>query len=258
MLGGFYFGLTINDNRCGPMVLLGTIVNGIAIIAGSLGGSVLTKIPEKIKGTVMQAIALAVVLLGIQMGLESEQFLIVIFSLVFGAILGELWQLEEKLNALGNWLELKLAAEDGGIAKGFVTATLIFVIGALAIIGALDSGLRGDHRVLYTKAILDGFMSLILTTTLGIGVLFSAIPVLLYQGAIALFATQINRWVSPELMDAYIVEMTATGGVIILAIGLNLLNLTKIRVANLLPAIFVAVLLVTVHYYWVDILTLFK
>ncbi|WLR50854.1 DUF554 domain-containing protein [Bacillus tianshenii] len=241
------------------MVLLGTIVNGLAIIVGTLGGSVLTKIPEKIKVTVMQVIGLSVMLLGIQMGLKSEQFLIVIFSLVFGAILGETWELEEKLNALGQWLERKLGAkEEGGIAKGFVTATLIFVIGALAIIGSLDSGLRGDHRVLYTKSLLDGFTSLILTTTLGIGVLFSAIPVMLYQGAIALFATQINRWVSNELMDAFIVEMTATGGIIIFAIGLNLLNVLKIRVANLLPAIFVSAVLVTGQYYWADFIALFQ
>ncbi|OEH91978.1 DUF554 domain-containing protein [Bacillus solimangrovi] len=240
------------------MILLGTIVNGIAIIAGTLIGKFLTKIPEQIKTSVMQVIALAVMLLGIQMGLKSEQFLFVIFSLVFGTILGEIWHLEDKLNALGKWLENKLGAEEeGGIAKGFVTATLIFVIGALAIIGALDSGLRNDHSVLYTKSLLDGFTSLILTTTLGIGVLFSAIPVMLYQGSIALFATQINRWVPSELMDVFILEMTATGGIMIFAIGLNLLNVTNVRVANLLPGILVCAVLVTGQYYWSDLLALF-
>lgn len=234
------------------MVLLGTIVNGICIIAGTFIGKLLHRIPENIKTTVMQGIGLAVSLLGIQMGLKSEQFLIVIFSLVFGAILGEWWGLDDKLNALGNWIEKKVgtSSSEGTLAKGFVTATLIFVIGAMAIIGALDSGLRQDHSVLYTKSIIDGFTSLILATTLGIGVLFSAIPVMVYQGSIALFATQIEKWVPASLMDSFIVEMTGTGGLMILAIGLNLLGITKIRVANLLPGILITAILVTGVFYW--------
>ena len=123
------------------------------------------------------------------------------------------------------------------IAEGFVTASLIFVIGSMAIIGALDSGLRNDHNVLITKGIIDGFMAIILASTLGIGVLLSAIPVLLYQGAIALFAGVISTYIPSEALDLFIKEMTATGGVMILAIGLNIAGLTKIRVANLLPAI---------------------
>lgn len=235
------------------MVLLGTIVNGICIILGTLLGKLLNRIPENIKGTVMQGIGLAVIILGIQMGLKSQQFLIVIFSLVFGSILGEYWALDHKLNAVGNWLERKIGKnQEGTIAKGFVTATLIFVIGAMAIIGALDSGLRNDHRVLYTKSILDGFTSLILATTLGIGVLFSAIPVILYQGSIAIFATQIEKWIPTDLMNSFITEMTATGGVMILAIGLNLIGLTSIRVANFLPSILVTAFLVTVFYFWSD------
>ena len=134
-----------------------------------------------------------------------------------------------------------------------MTATLIFVIGAMAIIGALDSGIRGDHDVLYTKAIIDGFTALILTTTLGIGVLFSAIPVMLYQGTIALFATQIDKFIPQALMDSFILELTATGGVMIFAIGLNLIGLTKIRVANLLPGILVTAVLVTISHYTVGL-----
>ncbi|MBE4907908.1 DUF554 domain-containing protein [Bacillus luteolus] len=233
------------------MVLLGTIVNGLCIILGTLLGKVLHRIPEKMKTTVMHGIGLAVVILGIQMGLKSNQFLIVIFSLVLGAVLGEWWDLDGKLNKLGLWIERKIGAKgEGSIAKGFVTATLIFVIGAMAIIGSLDSGLRQDHRVLYTKSIIDGFTSLVLATTLGIGVLFSAVPVMLYQGSIALFATQIEKWVPTDLMDAFIADMTSTGGLMILAIGLNLLGITTIRVANLLPGILVTAGLVTCVYYW--------
>lgn len=234
------------------MVLLGTIVNGLLIIIGTLLGKLLNKIPEGMKGTVMQGIGLAVMVLGMQMGFKSDNFLIVILSLVFGAVLGEYFNLEGKLNSLGDWLEQKIGKGNGqgSISQGFVTATLIFVIGAMAIIGALDSGIRGEHDVLYTKAIIDGFTALILTTTLGIGVIFSAIPVVLYQGSIALFATQIDRLVPQALMDSFIVEMTATGGVMIFAIGLNLLGLTKIRVANLLPGIIVTGMIVSVIYFF--------
>jgi uncharacterized protein len=233
------------------MVLLGTLVNGVCIIIGTLLGKVLHRIPEDMKGTVMKAIGLAVIVLGLQMGLKSENFLIVIISLAMGAAWGEWMNLEDKLNSLGNWLEKKLGSnKETSISQGFVTATLIFVIGAMAVIGALDSGIRGDHDVLLTKSIIDGFTSLILTTTLGIGVMFSAIPVVLYQGFIALFATQIHQWVPEELMDAYIVEMTSTGGIMIFAIGLNLLGVTKIRVANLLPGIIVVGLVVgIIHAY---------
>ncbi|MBB2482631.1 DUF554 domain-containing protein [Bacillus sp. APMAM] len=233
------------------MVLLGTIVNGVCIIVGSLLGKLLHRIPEKLKGTVLHAIGLAVMVLGLQMGFKSGNFLIVILSLVFGAVIGELLALEDKLNQLGKWLERKIGSSNqGSIAEGFVNATLIFVIGAMAIIGALDSGIRGDHDVLYTKAIIDGFTALILTTTLGIGVIFSVIPVVIYEGIIALFATQIDHFVPKEIMDSFIKEMTATGGIMIFAIGLNITGITKIRVANLLPGILVVAIIVTIiHFY---------
>ncbi|MBU5211461.1 DUF554 domain-containing protein [Heyndrickxia oleronia] len=233
------------------MVLLGTIVNALCIIIGSLLGKLLHRIPEKMKGTVMHAIGLAVIVLGLQMGIKSEHFLIVILSLVFGAIIGEELALEDKLNQLGYWLEKKIGAKgQGDISEGFVNSTLIFVVGAMAIIGALDSGIRGDHNVLFTKAIIDGFTALILTTTLGIGVIFSAIPVLIYQGIIAIFATQIDRIVPDDLMNSFIVEMTSTGGIMIVAIGLNITGLIKIRVANLLPGILAVAIIVTLIYFY--------
>ena len=234
------------------MVLLGAIVNSALIIAGSLLGRILYKIPEKIKETVMSGIGLAVIVMGLQMGFKSENFLIVILSIVFGAIIGELSKLDDGLNNLGMWLERRIGSKkksSGSISQGFVTATLIFLIGAMAILGAFDSGIRGNHDILYTKGILDGFTALILTTTLGLGVLLSAIPVFLYQGLIALFATQINQMVPAPLMDQFITEMTAVGGVMILAIGLNMLGLTKVRVANLLPGIVVTAVIVTFLYY---------
>lgn len=232
------------------MILLGTFINALCIIIGSLLGHILKRIPDSIKTTVMHGIGLVVLVLGLQMALKSENYLIVIISIVLGSILGESWRLDDKLHALGRMLERKIGVKgQGNLANGFVTATLIFVIGAMAIIGALDSGIRGDHQVLYTKGIIDGFTSLVLTTSLGIGVIFAVIPVVLYQGLIALFATQINRFIPVEMMDTFIADMTSTGGIMIFAIGLNLLGLTKIKVANLLPSILIVSLIVALLHY---------
>ncbi|TGB01260.1 DUF554 domain-containing protein [Halobacillus salinus] len=221
------------------MVLLGTLVNGLCIMVGTLLGLFFTKIPERYKETVMSGVGLVVILIGLQMAFETESIVVVLISLLIGAIIGEAAHLEERLEYIGRWIERKFTNPESSssVAQGFITASLIFVIGAMSVIGALDSGLRNDHEVLITKAIIDGFVSLVLTSTLGIGVIFSVIPVVLYEGSIALFATQINRFVPQELLDLFIVEMTATGGLMIVAIGLNMLKLTKIRVANLLPAL---------------------
>lgn len=226
------------------MALFGTIVNLVFIIIGSIIGLFFTKIPERFKETVMNGIGLAIVLIGLQMALQTEQIIIVLLSLLSGAIIGEGLKIEEGLNRFGTWVGNRFAVSNHNtsISQGFVTASLIFCVGALAIIGALDSGIRGDHGVLITKGIIDGFTALVLTTTLGIGVILSAVPVFLYQGIIALLATQINRWVPDAFLDGLIVELTAVGGLLILAIGLNLLNITKIRIGNLLPSIVTVVL----------------
>ena len=232
------------------MVLFGTIVNALLIIFGAFIGRFLHNIPERMKETVMYGIGLAVTAIGIQMTFESTQFLIVIISIVLGAVLGEWADIDTKVNHLGQWIEKKMPSrkEGSGISQGFVTATLIFVVGSMAIIGSIDSGLRNDHDVLVTKGIIDGFTAIILSSTLGIGVIFSAVPVLLYQSAITLFATQISRFVPDNLLAFFISEMTATGGLMIVAIGLNLIGLTKIRVANLIPGILVVAVLVTIVY----------
>ena len=234
------------------MVLLGTLINALLIIVGTIIGRLLKNIPENMKQTVMYAIGLAVTVIGLQMGFQSGQFLIVIISLVLGAVIGEWIDLDFQLNRFGQWLESKVGKNKKGenisIAQGFVSATLIFVIGSMAVIGSLDSGLRNDHDLLIVKGLIDGFTSIILATTLGIGVLLSAIPVILYQGTIALFATQISRFIPEQALALFIQEMTATGGVMIVAIGLNMIGLTKIRVANLLPGILVVALVVAIAY----------
>lgn len=234
------------------MVLLGTLINALLIIVGTIIGRLLKNIPENMKQTVMYAIGLAVTVIGLQMGFESGQFLIVIISLVLGAVIGEWIDLDFQLNRFGQWLESKVGknkkGENVSIAQGFVSATLIFVIGSMAVIGSLDSGLRNDHDLLIVKGLIDGFTSIILATTLGIGVLLSAVPVILYQGTIALFATQISRFIPEQALALFIQEMTATGGIMIVAIGLNMIGLTKIRVANLLPGILVVAVVVAIAY----------
>lgn len=235
------------------MILFGTIVNGLAIIAGALIGSKVTGFSTGMQETVMKAVALAVLILGITMAIEGNEFLLVILSLALGAVLGERWNLEGKLNGFGYWLEKKFKkeGEEGStIAEGFITATLLFVVGAMAIIGALDSGFRQDHSVLLTKAVLDGTASVIFAATLGIGVMFSAVPVVLYQGSIALAAVWIVRFIPEELLDLVISEITAVGGIMIIGIGLNLLGVPKIRIANLLPAILLIVLFVFLKHWF--------
>src|SRR5690625_833945 len=221
------------------MVLFGTIVNGVCIIAGCLVGLFLTNIKEKYKETIIQGIGLTVILIGLQMAFKANSIIIVLLSMLVGALIGEFLRLEDFLNKIGYWIGRKFTStkDDVNISQAFVTASLIFVVGAMAILGALDSGLRGDHEILLTKAVLDGFTSFVLTTTLGIGVIFSVIPVVLFQGTIALLANQIKDLIPEEIFNDLLVDITAVGGLLIVAIGLNLLKLTQIRVTNLLPAI---------------------
>lgn len=231
------------------MALYGTIVNGVLIVIGSLLGLFFSKIPERYKETVMHGIALTVILIGLQMAMKTEAIIVVLISLLFGTVLGELFRVEEGLNRLGEWMASKFSTSDNEftLSQGFVTASLVFVVGAMAILGSLDSGLRGNHEILVTKGIIDGFTALVLTTTLGIGVLFSVVPVVFYQGTIALLATQIEKWVPEEFLNGIILELTSVGGLLIVAIGLNLLKIVHIRIGNLLPAILTVGLVYSIY-----------
>ncbi len=235
------------------MVLLGALINALLIMAGALVGRIFKNIPESMKTTVLSIIGLAVALLGIKMGFESDNFIILMISLVVGTVIGEWLDLDKQMNRIGQWVESlfsKNRTDDNqiSIAEGFVTASLIFVVGSMGVIGALDSGLRNDHNVLITKGLIDGFISIILTSTLGIGVLLSALPVFVYQGLIALFAGVISSFIPETALQMFIHEMTAVGGVMIFAIGLNIAGLTKIKAANLLPGIIVVGFVVAIFY----------
>lgn len=220
------------------MVLLGTVVNGIAIIGGSLLGAVFQRIPEKMKATIMQGLGLSVFVIGATMAFKAQEDLIwVILSIVLGSILGEWMKIEQGLETIGKFAESKLKKMgQSNVAEAFVFATLIYCVGAMAIVGALDSGLNNNHSVLYTKSILDGFSAIIFTSTMGLGVMLSAIPVVLYQGAIALSA----GWLREFMQEPVIQVMSATGGILIMGIALNVLEIKRIHVGNMLPSIVVA------------------
>jgi uncharacterized membrane protein YqgA involved in biofilm formation len=237
------------------MALWGTIVNAIAIIIGGLLGMMLPRISEGIKSTVMQGLGLAITVLGITMALKSNQIVLVIMSVVIGGIIGELLRIEYRLEQLGDWLQAQLrkgssAHPTSSISQGFVTCTLVYCIGAMAILGPLDGGLRHNHDILYTKSLLDGFLSIIFASTLGIGVIFSAVSVFVLQGVIALAATFIAMAFSQASLDAMIVQITAVGGVLVIGVGLNILQIKKMNVANMLPALVIAAAAVPLQHYF--------
>lgn len=233
------------------MVLLGTLVNALSILVGGILGLALPRLSQGIRTTVMQGIGLAVSVQGLMMALKTNNLLIVIGSLVLGGVLGELLKVEAGLERLGQWLERTVGSRaKGQVAEGFVTTTLLFCVGAMAILGSIDSGVRNNHDMLYTKSVLDGFSSVIFASTLGVGVLFSSLPILLYQGAIALSATFITSFIEPEMLNAITAEITSVGGILIIGIGINMLEIKKINVANLLPSVLLAALMVPVVAYF--------
>lgn len=215
--------------------MLGTWVNGGAIIIGGCLGLLLRGgLPERFKGILIQAVALAVVLVGLKGALGTDAIMVVVISMAVGGLLGEAIGIEAVLEGLGRWFEQRFARNHGSFAKGFVTASLVFCVGSMAIIGSLESGLTGNHQTLFAKAILDGIISVVFASTFGIGVLFSAVSVVAYQGLITLAAGSLK----PFLLAEVIQQMTGVGGLLIMALGLNMLDIPRIRVGNMLPAIF--------------------
>lgn len=224
------------------MILTGTIVNSLTIIAGTVAGLLLGKfIPDRFNDAISKGIALCVLYIGVDGMLAGENALISILSIVLGVILGELLRLDDRIRSLGDWVERRFAGKHtkGSISEGFVSASLLFCVGAMAIMGALDSGLLRDHSTLYAKSTLDGITSIVYSSTMGVGVALSAIPVFLYQGAIALGAS----FIEPFLTPVVIAEMKCVGSILIVGLSLNLLGLTKIKVMNYVPAVFLPLLL---------------
>ncbi len=225
--------------------MIGTIINFFAIIVGSFIGLFFgSKLPENLKNTVISGMGLFTTAVGIQMFLKTENPLIDLGALVLGAILGEWVNIEEAVKRLGVWLEQRFSGSSEGsgsnFVRGFLSSSVLFCTGPMAVLGAISDGLKGDYLTLSIKSIMDGIIAIAFTSTLGIGVAFSSLPVLAYQGGISLLAAQLNAIISESMMN----EMTATGGVLLMGIGVSsLLELKKIRVANFLPALLFAPLI---------------
>ena len=220
----------------GKLPLLGTIVNVAAIVAGSLLGLFFGHLlPEKVHRTLVLGLGLAVILIGLQLAFQTNQPLVLIGSLILGGITGEALRIENRLENFGRRLQERFT-DAGDIAEAFVTASLLYCVGAMAVMGSIQDGLGGQPTILYAKSALDGTASIVLVSTLGIGVIFSVIPIFLYQGALTLAAVSVQGL----LTEPVISEMNAVGGLLIFSIGLDLLGIKKIPVGNLLPGIFVA------------------
>jgi len=216
--------------------MIGNIVNAIAIIAGGLIGLLLRGgIPERYRETLMQAVGLCVLLIGISSSLKTDSVMTVILSLVIGSLIGEFIRIEARLDSLGKYIESKFSGTDSNFSKGFVQASLIFCVGSMAIVGSIESGLTGNHQTLFAKSVLDGVTTIILTSILGAGVIMSSASVFIYQGFITLLAALIKPYMTPVV----IAQMSSVGGLLIIAIGLNMLEVGRIRAGNMLPAIFI-------------------
>jgi uncharacterized protein len=216
--------------------VFGTIVNTCAIIVGSLIGLLFRSgIRVQYRETIMQAISLAVILIGLNGATKSDHILLLIFSLAVGSFFGEWMRIEDRLESVGRWFELNLSKAGSGIAGGFVTASLVFCVGSMAIVGSLESGLAGNHQTLYAKSMLDGISSIIFASSLGVGVMLSSISVFAYQGLLTITASLMSRFLTPAVIN----EMSAVGGLLIMAIGINLLEIKALKVGNMLPAIFI-------------------
>ncbi len=223
------------------MVLLGSIVNGIAIILGAVLGCLLKKgLPERISNGIMHGMALCVLAIGIKGIFDGENLLITILSVAIGGAFGFVIRLDEHLDRLGNFLQRKMGGKEQGstFGEGFVTATLLVCVGAMAITGSLDGGIRGDHSTIYAKSLIDLISCCVMASTLGIGVALAGVACFIYQGAIALSGSL----VAPFLTEAVIGEMTCVGSLLIMGLGLNMLGLTKLKVINYIPACFLPIL----------------
>lgn len=223
--------------------MIGTIVNSVAVVIGCLIGFIIKgRLKTNISNTIMSGLGLCVLYIGVSGALKGEDTLLMIICIVIGALIGELIDIDKWLSRLGEIIERKVnkvGKSNISIAEGFVSASLLFCVGAMAIVGSLESGLRGNHDTLFAKSLLDGVTSIILTSTLGIGVIFSAVTIFIYQGLITLGAGMLANVLSGSVIN----NMTAVGSLLIIGLGFNILGITKIKVANMLPAVILPVLL---------------
>ncbi len=220
--------------------MFGTYVNTVAVIAGSLVGVLLHReLPDRIKKVIFQGIGLMVLFIGMQMALKTSNLVILFSSILIGAVAGEVIDVERHLDRLGNFLKTRSRSKDERFIDGFVTASLVCCVGSMAIVGAIEDGIRGDPSTLLAKSVLDGFVSISFASALGMGVLFSALSVLAFQGGITLLAQFLKTLLTDTLMN----ELSAVGGILLLGLAIDMLEIKEIKVGNLLPSLFVVVCL---------------
>lgn len=219
---------------------MGTIINVITIlIGGSIGLLFRSRFPERLSETALEVMGLFTLLIGVGMALQGKDTILILISLALGAMIGEWINIEKKLDKFGAWIERRLKVKEGSPAKGFIYASLVFCVGSMAIVGSIADGVKGDYSILFTKAMMDGIISIPFAAGMGFGVLGSAIPILVYQGSLTLLAKLLQPLFNPTVVR----ELTAVGGVIVMGIGINILGLKKIRVGNFLPALVLIVLI---------------
>jgi len=225
------------------MTILGTLINAGAVIVGSLVGLVFhTRLPRRLTEVAFQGIGLFTLFIGFTMAAKTQHLLVLIFSIVLGAIAGELAGIDRHLNRFGDWLKTRLESANARFTEGMVAAFLLFCLGSMTVLGAIEEGLGARPNLLIAKSVLDGFASVALAASLGAGVLFSVIPLLVYQGALTVFAGSLR----PVLSDPVVNEVTAVGGLILLGLGINILEIRQLKVLNMLPALVIAGVLAAV------------
>lgn len=218
--------------------MTGTLVNASTVLAGSMLGLVAGKrLPERLKTILMQGLGLSTIVIGLQMALSGKEPLAAIGCLLLGALTGELLRIEQGVERIGGWLKQRTGSTSTTFVRGFVSASVLYLTGAMMIVGCIQDGTVGDPSTLLIKSLLDGFASIALASTLGVGVAFSALSVLVVQGGLTLLASRLDFLREPAVLGA----VTATGGMIILGIGINLLEMARIRIGNFLPALLYAI-----------------
>ena len=213
--------------------MFGTLLNASTVIIGSIIGLIVrSRLPKRITDTAFQGVGLFTIILGIMMAIKTNNLLIMIFSVVLGSIIGELIDIDKWINIFGEWLKNKFKSKNQRFSEGLITAFLLYCMGSMTILGAIEEGLGELPNLLVAKSILDGFSSIVLAATLGIGVLFSFIPLLIYQGGLTLLASNVQNFLTEIIIN----EITAVGGILLLGLGITLLNIKKIKVINMMPS----------------------
>ncbi len=220
--------------------MLGTLINAAAVLAGGLAGLLIhSRLPKNISERVFQGIGLFTLFLGIYMATKTANFLVMVFSVVIGTILGEMIDIDKRTSHFSGWIKTKIKSKNDHFSDGFTTAFLLFCMGSMTILGAFEEGLGGEPNLLLAKSVLDGFSAIALTASMGIGVIFSVIPLLIYQGGLTLLAASLQNL----LTDPIVNELTAVGGLLLIGLGINILEIKKLKILNMIPALLVAIIL---------------